>query len=115
MKFEEALPKMRDEGRIVARNDMTYKLEDGTLWGQRKDKNDGKWYRVAFTGAALLEGSWTLLPIKVKKWQWVFGSDVEGESLPRLYLTEERAEAYRIEYEYDWMEPIDHTMIEEEE
>lgn len=111
MKFEEVLPKMRDEGRVGIWINRRHKFIDGVLHWEEKDH----WSFITYSGEAFTSDSWTLEPIKVKKWQWVFGSDVEGESLPRIYLTEERAEAYRIEYEYDWMEPIDHTMIEEEE
>lgn len=111
MKFEEVLPKMRDVGRVGIWNGHRHKFVDGMLqW-----EEDCPWPFIHYSGKAFTSDDWVLEPIKVKKWQWVFGSDVEGESLPRLYLTEERAEAYRIEYEYDWMEPIDHTMIEEEE
>ena len=112
MKFEEALPKMRDEGRIGVRKERRHKFEKGVFV---MEYPLGGWSEVYIGAPSLTKDDWTIEPIKVKKWQWVFGSDVEGESLPRLYLTEERAEAYRIEYEYDWMEPIDHTMSEEEE
>ena len=111
MKFEEVLPKMRDEGRVGIFDGHRHAFENGLLMIEVS----GHWYYANYNGIALTSETWTLEPIKVRKWQWVFGSETEGESLPRLHFTEERSEAYRIEYEYDWMERIDHTMIEEEE
>ena len=112
MKFEEVLPKMR-EGKIGKVGEYLFKLSEyGLIW----KKSHSSWTRHPRMLEDFLErDDWSLEPMKVKKWQWIFGCGVEGESSPRVYLTEEKAEKYRVEYEYDWMERIDHTLIEEEE
>ena len=112
MKFEEVLPKMR-EGKIGKVGEYLFKLSEyGLIW----KKSHSSWTRHPRMLEEFLErDDWSLEPIKVKKWQWVFGSDAEIQAAPAVYLTEEKAEKYRVAYEYDWMERIDHTMIEGEE
>ena len=113
MKFEEILPKMRDEGKIGKVGEYLFKLtEYGLVW----KKSHSSWTRHPRMLEDFLErDDWSLESMKVKKWQWVFGSGVEIQVAPAGYLTEEKAEKYRVAYEYDWMERIDHTMIEGEE
>jgi hypothetical protein len=91
MKFEEVLPKMRDEGRVGIRKGRRHKFEKGVFVIEYPL---GGWSEVYIGAPSLTEDDWTIEPVKVKKWQWVFGSGVEGESSPRIYLTEEGAEAY---------------------
>ena len=112
MKFEEVLPKMRDEGRIAIHNGNQYKFFDGNIYL----KMDHVWILVTLTTIALISDEWSLEPIKVKKWRWVFGC---GETVQRevsSYMTEEEALSYKFHANsYAWMERIDHTLKEEEE
>ena len=114
MKFEEILPKMRDEGRIGKIEEEFFKLEDGIIW--RKSAEHLPWSRhPEKIENYLMSSNWSLEPIKVKQWLWVFGVGNEGKELPLDKLTEAEAECYRIKYKLEWMERIEHTMAEEEE
>ena len=111
MKFEEVLPKMRDEGRIGIWINRRHKFIDGVLHWEEKDH----WSFITYRGGAFTSDSWTLEPIKVKKWQWVFGVRNACRVLPILRMSEIEAECYKITHDHEWMEKIDHTMVEEEE
>ena len=117
MKFEEVLPKMRDEGRIGTVGGLLFfKIsKDGKLW--MKPIQEYEWqYHPDLNEEYLTKDLWSLEPIKVKKWRWVFGC---GETVQRevsSYMTEEEALSYKFHANsYAWMERIDHTLKEEEE
>ena len=111
MKFEEVLPKMRDEGRVGIFDGHRHAFENGLLMIEVS----GHWYYANYNGIALTSETWTLEPAKVKKWQWVFGLGTDRQSLPRTKLTEIEAECYKITHDHEWMERIEHTVVEEEE
>lgn len=111
MKFEEVLPKMRDEGRV------------GILFGSRhtfdSSRNFVRWEKTGWrlfeaSSAVFTSDEWSLEPIKVKKWQWVFGVRNECRVMPIHRMTEVEAEGYMIVNGFGWAEEIDHTMVEEE-
>ena len=68
MKFEEVLPKMRDEGRVGKVGGMFFKFENGLLW--RKTSECSPWSHFPrIVEDYLTIDTWSLEPIKVKKWQ----------------------------------------------
>ena len=111
MKFEEVLPKMRDEGRIAIHNGNQYKLFDGNLMF----RTNNEWVYVTFTSKAYITNDWSIESRKVKKWRWAFGFGYECLPGKCNMMTEEQAEKYRVEKGFAWMERINHTMIEVEE
>ena len=112
MKFEEVLPKMRDEGRIGVWDGYRNKFE-GERFIREYPQND--WGGVSFGYRAFTSDEWTLEPIKVKKWRWVFGRDETMLYLTELFFSENEAEYFRIERGFAWKHPIPQTYTEEEE
>ena len=112
MKFEEILPKMRDEGRIANLNGHLHKFADGRLWMKCLS---GRWEVIQYTGDGLTTDDWKLEPVKVSKWRWVFGFGSELQMTAYGYLSESEADAYRIHKNFDWAERIEHTRTEVEE
>ena len=113
MKFEEVLPKMRDEGRIGKVGGMFFKFENGLLW--RKTSECSPWSHFPrIVEDYLTIDTWSLEPIKVKKWQWVFGVRNECRVIPTHRMTEAEAEGYMVVNGFGWAEEIDRTMVEEE-
>ena len=111
MKFEEVLPKMRDEGRVGIWNGHRHKFVDGMLqW-----EEDCPWPFIHYSGRAFTSDSWTLEPLKVNKWSWVFGHGDKCQMVPHNKMTEIEAECYKITHDHEWMERIEHAMVEEEE
>ncbi len=60
MKFEEVLPKMRDEGMIASWDGCKHKFSDGFLL--RKEK--GRWGIVGYGGPALESDDWLIVKPK---------------------------------------------------
>ena len=112
MKFEEVLPKIRDEGRIANLHGLSHKFSDGKVWIKYPG---GEWLRARFTAEAFTTDDWKLEPVKVVKWRWVFGCDDECLKGICNKMTEEQAEKYRVANEFDWMERIKHTRTEVDE
>ena len=111
MKFEEVLPKMRDEGRVGIWTGRRHKFINGVLHWEEK----GLWVFINYSGEAFTSDSWSLEPLKVNKWSWVFGRGDMWELIPSTKMTEIEAECYKITHDQEWMERIEHTMAEEEE
>ena len=88
MKFEEVLPKMRDEGRIANLNGHLHKFADGRLWMKCLS---GRWEVIQYTGDGLTTDDWKLEPVKVSKWRWVFGFGSELQMTAYGYLSESEA------------------------
>lgn len=112
MKFEEILPKMRDEGRIANLNGHLHKFADGRLWMKCLS---GRWEVIQYTRDGLTTDDWKLEPVKVSKWRWVFGFGSELQMTAYGYLSESEADAYMIHKNFDWAEKIEHTRMEVEE
>ena len=115
MKFEEVLPKMRDEGRIGTVGGLLFfKIsKDGKLW--MKPIQEYEWqYHPDLNEEYLTKDLWSLIPKKVKKWQWVFGIGDKINHTSPDRKTELEASIYMSENWFEWAERIDHTMIEEE-
>ena len=113
MKFEEILPKMRDEGKIGKVGEYLFKLSEyGLIW----KKSHSSWTRHPRMLEDFLErDDWSLEPIKVKKWQWVFGVENKANFLMQARMTKQEACDYAKEHNFNWTVYIDQTMIEEEE
>ncbi len=113
MKFEEILPKMRDEGKIGKVGEYLFKLSEyGLVW----KKSHSSWTRHPRMLEDFLErDDWSLESMKVKKWRWVFGRDETMLYLTELFFSENKAEYFRIERGFAWKHPIPQTYIEEEE
>ena len=111
MRFEEVLPKMRDEGRIAVRNGQEYKFFDGNLMF----KANHEWVYITLTSQAYITNDWTLEPIKVKKWQWVFGVENRANFLTQSRMTKQEAYDYAKGHNFNWAIYIDQTLTEEEE
>ena len=112
MKFEEALPKMRDEGRIGVRKERRHKFEEGEFLIEYPP---GNWSQVFLGASALTKDDWTIEPIKVKKWRWAWGSGYSDEPMLSGLLTAEEVEKYMKMHGFDWAERINDTMVEVEE
>ena len=112
MRFEEVLPKMRDEGRSATLHGLSHKFSDGKVWIKYPG---GEWLRARFTAEAFTTDDWKLEPVKVVKWRWVFGFGSELQMTAYGYLSESEADAYRIHKNFDWAERIEHTRTEVEE
>ena len=110
MKFEEILPRMRDQGKIANLNGVLYKMEDGNLWRKYLTVH---WKTTVFSDGAFATDDWKLEPVKVSKWRWVFGLGSELSMTSSAYLSEAEAEAYL--RNFDWSERIEHTRKEVEE
>ena len=111
MKFEEVLPKMRDEGRIAIRKECRHKFEEGVLV---QEDSSGNWFEVSLSSQALMGDSWSLEPRKVKRWQWAFGCEKECQMLPRIRMSEMEASVHAEMNKFEWMEKLEKTMIEAE-
>ena len=112
MKFEEILPKMRDEGKIANLHGVLYRLSNGNLWMKGLS---GHWTTPIFSDGAFAADDWKLEPVRVSKWRWVFGLGSELQMTAYGYLSEAEADAYRIHKNFDWAERIEHTRTEVEE
>ena len=114
MKFEEVLPKMRDEGRIGKVEGYFFKLsEDGLVW--KKSSEHSSWTRYPRMLEDFLKSDdWSLEPMKVKKWRWAFGFGYSDEPMLSGLLTEEEAEKYMRRHGFGWAEKISKTMVEVE-
>ena len=114
MKFEEVLPKMRDEGRVGMVGTTFFKMSpDGKLWA----KVDPGYWEVHhnLNEEYLTTDEWSIEPRKVKRWAWAFGHGDKCQMVPHNKMTEIEAECYKITHDHEWMERIEHTMVEEEE
>lgn len=112
MKFEEILPRMRDEGKIANLNGVLYKFADGNLWMKRLS---GDWKTAGFSVEAFTTDDWKLDPVKVSKWRWVFGCGSELHMTSYAHLSKSESEAYKLLKNFDWAERIEHTRTEVEE
>ena len=113
MKFEEVLPKMRDEGRIGKVGGNFFKFENGLLLG--KSDECSPWTRFPIPVEDYLRSDgWSLSPSKVKKWKWVFGYGKDEQLVKEYSMTEAEAEKYKNEYHFEWAERIMRTVTEEE-
>ena len=114
MKFEEVLPKMRDEGRIgKVGESLLFKISsDGRLWIQVNPISP--WRPLQdLNEEYLTKDLRSLLPIEIKRWDWIFGNGCKSLFF-RTGLTKEQAENKRIFHEYEWSHPIPQTLREEE-
>ena len=113
MKFEEVLPKMRDERRVGVVGTTFFKISaDGKLWMKL---DTGYWhFHPNLNENYLTTDEWSLEPRKVKRWQWVFGIGDKINHTSPDRKTELEASIYMSENWFEWAERIDHTMIEEE-
>ncbi len=111
MKFEDVLPKMRDEGRIAVLSGNQYIFFDRNLYS----RTNNEWILVTLTSAALTSEGWSLEPRKVKKSCWSFGTGTRLLSQMLDPCTEEEATKMRIEQGFEWKEEIVSTRIYEEE
>ena len=111
MRFEEVLPKMRDEGRV------------GILFGSRhtfdSSRNFVRWEKTGWrlfeaSSAVFTSDEWSLEPIKVRKSCWSFGTGPRLLSQMLDPCTEEEATKMRIEQGFEWKEEIVNTRIYEE-
>ncbi len=114
MKFEEILPKMRDEGRVGLVGTTFFKISlDGKLWMKL---DTGYWEVIHnLNEEYLITDEWSIVPRKVKKWQWVFGVENRANFLMQARMTKQEACDYAKEHNFHWTVYIDQTMIEEEE
>lgn len=112
MKFEEVLPKMRDEGKIANLHGVLYKIGEGNLWAKYISR---QWKSAVFSVDSFTTDDWKLEPVRVSKWRWVFGLGSELQMTAYGYLSEAEAEEYRFQGNYDWAEKIEHTRKEVEE
>ena len=112
MKFEEVLPKIRDEGRIANLHGLSHKFSDGKVWIKYPG---GEWLRARFTAEAFTTDDWKLEPVKVVKWRWVFGYGSQLQTTSYAHLSESEAEEYKLQKNFGWAERIEHTHTEVEE
>ncbi len=111
MKFEEVLPKMRDEGRVGVIGLDFFKFENGFIW-KRSSKYSPWVHFPRIVEDYFTSDDWAIEPVKVKKWQWVFGNDIQILLSPPLHLTKDEAEIKRVLYSYSWKNLVAPTEIE---
>ena len=109
MRFEEILPKMRDEGRIGVWKDCRYRFSKGIFL---QEYPSGDWCEVSISSQALTEDEWSFDPIKIRKWQWTFGFRNDCQLVSSDWMTEAEAERYMEMNNFSWMEKIYQTMTE---
>lgn len=110
MKFEEVLPKMRDEEQVGVCNGTRYRFENGQLMFG----GFNGWRPSPVGNALLTSDAWELEPKIVKKWKWAFGFGKKVQLVNKNFMTEAEAEKYKDEYHFGWAERIMRTVTEEE-
>lgn len=114
MKFEEILPKMRDEGMKALWNDYCFKFENGKFWVHSGSFRD-RWTVTQLLEEAFTADDWRLEPANVVRWIWVFGFHNEVQRVPSTYMSEQDAEDYKVSNNFEWAEKIEMTRKEVEE
>lgn len=116
MKFEEVLPKMRDEGWIARFGGyLRFKLSEGCLWINTNFPGSGWSPHHELNEEYFLQDRWELEPVKVSKWRWVFGYGSQLQTTSYAHLSESEAEEYKLQKNFGWAERIEHTHTEVEE
>ena len=114
MKFEEALPLMRDKGKIGLFKGCEYSFnKEGIFVVHSSIGENEKVFRYVFPNADLyfnddcLHGEWQIKNVYV--WSWSFGFGIDWQMIHCPKMSESEAKDYMMKNNFDWAEKIEHT------